>query len=56
MKSINFDLTIVNLIVPRPHVAPPLNNVGKIKFSGVVEPPLKSKKWLENDLPSHLQG
>ena len=56
MKSTNFDLPILNLIVPGPDVAPPMNNVGKMNISWGVGPPMKSENWLGNELPSHLQG
>ena len=45
-----------NLMVPGPDVHPPMENIEKINIAWGADPPMNCDKWLENDLPGHLQS
>ena len=46
----------LKLVVPGPDVGPPIQNAEKINILWGVGPPIKSEKWVGNDLPSHPQS
>ena len=55
-KFIEIETMRSKLMVPGPDVGPPIENTRKINNLWGVGPPIKSEKWLGNDLPSHPQG
>ena len=56
VRTLMADRFYSNLIVPGPDVYPPMENIEKINIPWGGDPPMKSDKLLENDLPGHLQS